>query len=40
MSKKEQTGMAYVLSLAGKNRRLLCASAPFAVLSGFCAIVP
>ncbi|MDR2403472.1 MAG: ABC transporter ATP-binding protein/permease [Spirochaetaceae bacterium] len=40
MDKKEQTGIAYVLSLAGKNRRLLYASAPLAVLSGLCAIVP
>jgi ATP-binding cassette subfamily B protein len=40
MNKKEKSGIAYVLSLAGKNRLLLYASAPFAVLSGLCAIVP
>ena len=40
MTKKEKTGVAYVLSLAGKNRLLLYASAPFAVLSGLCAVVP
>jgi ATP-binding cassette subfamily B protein len=40
MNKKEKTGIAYVLSLTGKNRLLLYTSAPFAVLSGLCAIVP
>jgi ATP-binding cassette subfamily B protein len=40
MNKKEKSGITYVLSLAGKNRLLLYASAPFAVLSGLCAIVP
>jgi ATP-binding cassette subfamily B protein len=40
MDKKEKTGIRYVLSLAGKNRLALYASAPFAVLSGLCAIVP
>ena len=40
MTTKEKTGIAYVLSLAGKNRLLLYVSAPFAVLSGLCAVVP
>jgi ATP-binding cassette subfamily B protein len=40
MKKKEKSGIIYVLSLAGKNRLLLYASAPFAALSGLCAIVP
>jgi ATP-binding cassette subfamily B protein len=40
MNKKGETGIAYVLSLTGKNRLLLYASAPFAVLSGLCAIMP
>jgi ATP-binding cassette subfamily B protein len=40
MNKKEKSGITYVLSLAGKNRLLLYASAPFAALSGLCAIVP
>ncbi|MDR3161413.1 MAG: ABC transporter ATP-binding protein/permease [Spirochaetaceae bacterium] len=40
MKKQEKSGIAYVLALAGKNRLLLYASAPFAVLSGLCAIVP
>ncbi|MDR3160382.1 MAG: hypothetical protein LBU28_02070, partial [Spirochaetaceae bacterium] len=40
MNKQEKSGIAFVLSLAGKNRLLLYASAPFAVLSGLCAIVP
>jgi ATP-binding cassette subfamily B protein len=40
MNRKEKSGITYVLSLAGKNRLLLYASAPFAALSGLCAIVP
>jgi ATP-binding cassette subfamily B protein len=40
MNKKEKSGITYVLSLAGKNRLLLYASAPFAALSGLCAIMP
>jgi ATP-binding cassette subfamily B protein len=40
MEKKEKTGIGCVLSLAGKNRLLLYTSAPFAVLSGLCGVVP
>ncbi|MDR0759297.1 MAG: ABC transporter ATP-binding protein/permease [Treponema sp.] len=40
MNRKEKSGITYVLSLAGKSRLLLYASAPFAALSGLCAIVP